>query len=652
VPRRRAKPSTILNPARSRVAHRLRSLTAAGARIKSKDADTVRRLIQPWQSRAYAYYDLLGEIKYAAQFYSRALSQLELYAAELNDEGEIVRTENPEVVDMLDRVQDPGGGRAAMLASYGRIMFLAGEAYLLCTQDTENDVEQWEMLSTDELRVTGVNTIVRYKAPSLMAEDIKEPADDDWEPMGDNEGIVYRIWKRHPRYSMLSDSTMQGVLDLCEELVLLTQAVRARARSRLAGPGVLFMADSFSPPPVDMNAPDDDAAEDPFLAAFTEAAMTPIQDEGSASAVVPLIIRGPLEAIEKGVKHVQIIDPTQLYPETGLRYETIKRLAIGLDMPPEILMGLQDSNHWTAWQIDEQTWKGHLQPIAQQLVDDLTAAFFRPSLKAAGITDWKKYSIAFDATAIINHPDRTKDAKDLYDAVAIGKTALREAAGFDEDDAPTEEERAERIGILTRDSSLAWYGIPKVTTGGVEEAPGQLVTPAGEVGTPGASGGSEVEPGPPPSEQPTAPPEETVIGAARIEGALDLAILRAREAAGSKLRSRARRVDRGEGDEDLAELLRATPPGRCAAVLGPERLRVVSPSGELELVEGARGLITDSLRMFGITDEQKAKEVCDRVLVVAARTLYEESGARTPASLVNYVVGLYGGNGNGRNGRH
>jgi hypothetical protein len=651
VARRRAKPSTILNPARSRVAHRLRSLTAAGVRIKSKDADLVRRLIQPWHSRAYAYYDLLGEIKYAAQFYSRALSQLELYAAEKDENGDLIRTENPQVVDMLDRVQDPGGGRAAMLASYGRIMFLTGEAYLLCTQDTENDVEQWEMLSTDELRVTGANTIVRYKAPSLIAEDIKEPADDDWEPMGDNEGIVYRIWKRHPRYSQLSDSTMQGVLDLCEELVLLTQAVRARARSRLAGPGVLFMADSFSPPPVDMNAPDDDVNEDPFLAAFTEAAMTPIEDEGSASAVVPLIIRGPLEAVEKGVKHVQIIDPTQLYPETGLRYETIKRIAIGLDMPPEILMGLQDSNHWTAWQIDEQTWKGHLQPVAQQLVDDLTAAFFRPSLKAAGITDWGNYSIAFDATAIINHPDRTKDAKDLYDRIAIGKEALRDAAGFDEDDAPSEEERAEMIGIKTHDSSLAWFGAPKITTGGVEEAPGQLLTPGGEVEGAVAEGtGSEVEKGPASGaeENPTSPPAETVIGAARIEGALDLAILRAREAAGSKLRSRALRT----GDGELAELLRSTSPGKCAAVLGPERLRVVSPAGELELVEGARGLIVDSLRMFGITDEEKAKEVCDRVLVVAARTLYEEGGARTPASLVNYVVGLYSGNGNGRNGRH
>jgi hypothetical protein len=638
-----------MNPARSRVIERITALTAAGARIKSKDADTVRRLIQPWQSRAYAYYDLLGEIKYAAQFYSRALSQLELYAAEKNADGEIVRTENAEVIAMLDRIQDPGGGRASLLASYGRLMFLAGEAYLLCTEDTDNDVEQWEMLSTDELRVTGANTIVRYKAPSLIAEDIKEPSDDDWQPLGPGEGIVYRIWKRHPRYSMLADSTMQGVLDLCEELVLLTQAVRARARSRLAGPGILFIADSFSPPPVDMDAPDDDPNEDPFMAALTEAAMTPIMDEGSASAVVPLIIRGPLDAIKDGIKHVQIIDPTQLYPETGLRYECIKRLAIGLDMPPEILMGLQDSNHWTAWQIDEQTWKGHLQPIAQQLVDDLTSSFFRPSLKADGVADWEKYSIAFDATAIINHPDRTSDAKDLYDRVAIGKAALREAGGFDEDDAPTDEERAEMIGIKTHDSSLAWFGEPKITTGGVEEAPGELVTPTGEVGSPGEATGSEVEPGPASGaeENPTAPPPETVIGAARIEGALDLAILRAREAAGSKLRSRAQRG--AHSDAEIAALLRETPPGRCAAVLGPERLRAISPSGELELVEGARTLIVDSLRMYEISEEA-INEVAARVLLVAARTLYEETASRTPTSLVHYVVGL-NANGNGsRNG--
>jgi hypothetical protein len=53
-----------------------------------------------------------------------------------------------------------------------------------------------------------------------------------------------------------------------------------------------------------------------------------------------------------------LLDPTQLYPETGLRREAVERLAIGLDMPPEVLLGLGDSNHWSAWQVDEQTWKG------------------------------------------------------------------------------------------------------------------------------------------------------------------------------------------------------------------------------------------------------------------------------------------------------
>ena len=89
-------------------------------------------------------------------------------------------------------------------------------------------------------------------------------------------------------------------------------------------------------------------------------------------------------------------------------------------------------------------------------------------------------------------------------------------------------------------------------------------------------------------------------------------------------------------------------------MLGPDLGKQLSPSGELELVEGARSLIIDALRMNGIHDPEKANEVADRVLTVAARTLYEEGGSRTPSTLVNYVTGLVtaASNGNGAGPAH
>jgi hypothetical protein len=632
----------------------VQSLTAAGQRASPRQGDTFRRLIQPWQGRAFAYYDLLGEIHYAAQFYSRSMSLLRLYAAEISTDTDgtpkLAPTEQPDALAQLERIQDPGGGRTTLLGSYGRLMFLVGESMLFVSIDPDTDTEQWEMLSTDELRLEG-NIYMRVKAPSLLAEQYRETeeldATKDFEragkkatPGNDLEpgyAVAYRLWKRHPRYSALADSTMKGVLELCEELVLLTQAVRAR--SRLAGSGILFISDEFSPPPAEPTG-DEDPEADPFLEDLTNAMMAPIADEGTASAVVPMVVRGPTEAIDKGIKHVQVIDPTQLYPETGLRREAIDRLAIGLDMPPEILTGLADANHWTGWMVDEQTWKGHLQPMAQQLVDDLTVSFFRPTLKA--LPGWENYCIAYDPTAIINHPDRGKDAQDLYNARAIGKSAYREAKGFDESDAPPENELHEMIGVAVRDSGLAIYGIPTLRSGS------ELEPTAGEILAPPAGGGVETAPDaggtgndaqrgkPRTSGDSTVP--ETVLGSNghhvwRVIGACDLALLRARELAGNRIRNRARR------DQAVHDETAGVPARQVAALLGRDRVRGLGVASEADLVAGVRPMIYDTLRSWGV-DSDVISKLAEMVEQVAARTLYEEHPPPLPPQFIHYANGL------------
>lgn len=613
------------------------ALVAAGFKIRRRDGDTLRRLILPWQPRSFAYYDLLGEIKYAAQFYARLLGPLRLYVEELDAKGDWVESKDKDAIDALERIKDPGGtGRSGLLEAYGRLMFLNGECYLFVTIDPDTEQEQWEMLSTDELRPIG-STYIRYKAPSLQAEEFHEPDDDTFTPSVDQYGaidksaVAYRLWQRHPRFSMYADCTMQGVLDICEELVLLTQAIRSRARSRLAGSGILFVSDDFSMGPLEPS-PGEDPDEDPFLSDLTDAMTKPIADEGAASAVVPLVVRGPTEAIDKGVRHVQIIDPTQVYPETGLRIELIKRLAIGLDMPPEQLLGMTDANHWTGWMIDEQTWKNHGLPKAIQLCNDLNQAYFAPYLREeAGRKDWASFRIGFDPSTVINHPDRTKDAKDLYDKNIVGKRYVREACGIDEDAAPTIEESAERIGILVRDASLAWYGIPSVKAGGIEPEPGQIESGSGSASEPAASSGAEVEPGPP-AAGPDDEAAEAVVAsaerilfsqAARIAGAAELGLHRAREVAGNRLKGLAKR------DPEALKLVEGARAGQVAAVLGRARVRGLRAPDERELVAGARDLVLDALRVWDV-HPSVADIVVELVETHAIRTLYMENPGGIP----------------------
>jgi hypothetical protein len=623
-----------------------RSLTASGFRITKRDSDNMRRLIAPWQQKSFGYYDQLGEIKFAAQFYARMLAPLKLFAAEIDVEtGDVVETDNQDAIDALARIQDPGGGRTGLLSTYGRLMFLTGECYLFVSLDPDTGLEQWEMLSTDELRPQS-DTYVRYKAPSLAAEEYREPREDEdqegaWVPINDREAVAYRLWQRHPRFSMLADATMMGVLELCEELLLLTQSVRARARSRLAGSGILLIDERISPPPAEAK-PDEDPNSDPFIAALTRAMTLPIVNEGAASQVVPLTIRVPVPEnghVSDLMHHLQIIDPTQLYPETGLRYECIKRIAIGLDMPPEILLGMEQANHWTAWQIDEQTWKGHGAPKAIQLCDDLTSSYFRPYLRdVLKLPDWEKYLIGFDAADIINHPDRGKDALSAYNERAIGKRALRKYLGFDEGDAMPKDELAEEIGILTRDSSLAWYGTPSPRGGAVETGPGQIVDssdPIGSGGPPEKQGG-EVEKTAPQG----GPPLDTDVVAsaalvAKIAGAADLALLRSREAAGARVRSLAKK------DAEMTALIANVKNGEVIATLGRQRCRQLKVPNERELLGDISGLIEDSLRMWNIKPEV-AKVVHEHVENHAARTLYDARPSPLPATFASYLIGLIG----------
>ena len=588
----RKKGASVFAPSRSR-----NRLTAAGQRITADQRRKPEAPRSKWQEEAFRYYDCLGEIKYAAQFYSRALSKLRLFAAELDDQGEVVETEDPVAIAALDRIQDPGGGRSALLSTYGRLMFLVGESYLFVSRDEETQEEQWEFLSTMELRREG-DSYRRYKRPS-MAQEYKAPSDDDFEPVADDEAVAYRVWRRHPMYSDLPDSTMQAVLDICDEILLLSRTVKGRARSRLAGAGILLIPDGLTMTPVDRNAADEDPDEDPFMAELTEHMTAPITDDSSAASVVPLILRGPAEEIA-AVTHLQIVDPALLYPETGMRLELIKRLAIGLDLPPEILMGLQDSNHWSAWVIDEQTWKAHLQPVAQYLVDDLTAAYFRPALKQEKVVDFERFTIGYDAAEIINHPDRTTDAMNAHDRMVISDEAYREAAGFNDEDAPDEAELERR-----------------------KPAPSPFLDPS----APGEAGGSpDVKKQPPPDAEAASARSSQMLGAA------DLALRRAREKAGQRLLSLAKK------DRELHAALveGAYRPSQVAAALGIKAAAHLEAPEPLKLVDGAADLFVECLREQGIEGEL-AETLGRHIERHAAATLYEERPAPIPAAFARLI---------------
>lgn len=570
-------------------APRRRAIRASAARVRP-GAPEFTRPRQPWQKQVEAYFDEIGEVKYAAGSYARMLSKIEIYPAVISEDGKsIQRVTDERVVGIVDRVLDPTA-RAQLQARYGTLIFLYGEGYLVVT--FTDDGEEWEMLSPFELTPLSNDTYQRDRGDGSPVEKLSEVQNpDDAQP---GEIMAWRLWQPHITKSGQADSPMRGVRTICEQLLTLDRAIRARGLSRFAGAGILVIPDdaslvgdqpdAFDEDDTPSGDATEDAGEDPFLKDLTDSIVEPMKDQGSASAVVPLVMRVSGDYVDK-IKHITLGDSSG-YPEKDQIEQTLRRLALGLDMPPEELLGKGDLNHWTGWLVSREAWQSHGMPVAEKLCADLTKAYFQPALEALGITSVtvdqpnvenplgdpaspepaspadatstvatvtrqiqpQDVFLAFDDSAVVLNPDRAKDTKDAVALGLISDAAARRELGFDEVDAASVDEKAVRVTKVT----------DRLQPG---EQPSDVVE-----GTPS-------EP---------AAPAASIAAAARIAGALELAVERCIEAAGVRVKRRL------QGNPDLAERYKSTPARDLPQLLGADVVHTLfdGPGCERALVAG------------------------------------------------------------------
>lgn len=600
--------SYVLNPADPRFRRAVKK-AILGSAIEVDDGQDVtdlRLAARPWQLEALGYRQRLGEIRYASDFYARPLRRLKFYVGEIQTDGEIERSENEQAQAILARVRDPGGGTQGLLTQYGRLMFCTGEALLLYTpeqideDDGTTSPECWEMMSTAELRPQSDDTLLRFPFGGSGTGGQQLP-----------EGsTTYRLWQRDPMFSQLADAPMRAVLELCEELAILTLVVRARAISRLAGNGILFVPNEITLPPRAGTVGDENPEEDPFLEELIKTLLAPIEDQGSASAAVPLLVRGPADAGDK-IKHIAVRDPSENFPENQLREQTIKRLGYGLDMPAEVLTGVTRANHWSAWMIERDAWR-HAEPVARQYVDDMTNAYLRPALVAEGIADPERYVIVYDASEILTNPDRGTDANDAFDRGAIGYEAFRGAMGWSDEDAPEPDEidvMLEFLGKGANQQQQQQPGAAPTTTAPADAAP---------------AGGQ------PDDSAPNAPDESASLIPVLL-GAAEFAVQRHREVAGARIRRSAVRCD------PCREAIDGVPNSLVAATLGKEAVEDLGVAAAATLVSAREAMFTTTASRFKLA-APVAAALSQLVEHHAARTLYDQEPQPFPESAMRAIL--------------
>jgi hypothetical protein len=437
---------------------RVKSMRAAGMRIKPAEQGlnggsqlrAVAQARQQWQGYAWRYRDSIPELRFATGFRANALSRVRLYPALIIDDDDepiplsLLHGDDPAKAkqidlppgladaaqEMLDRLPLDDG--FTFLGAWSENFDVAGECWLHGMRDPDTGDELWRIRSVDEVWPG-------QDGRTCQIEDDDNPGqrrDINW----DAEEL-YRLWVPHPRRGILADSPCQAALDVFEDIVLTGREIRAAARSRIAANGLLMMPATMA---LMRNTNDESdqvaAGSDQFLGELTAGMLAPITNEGDAGGVVPMVLIGDAEDI-KAVTHLSLARETS--PELAEKLEGfLRRMGRGIDLPPEVVAGLGDSNHWSAWQIDASTFRYHFEPGVRRMADSLTVAYLRYNLVEDG---WdpkqvKRIRIWYDAGSITENTNRRQDALDAFAVGGIGFDALLQALGFNEGDKPADEE--------------------------------------------------------------------------------------------------------------------------------------------------------------------------------------------------------------------
>jgi hypothetical protein len=485
-----------------------------------------------WQDEAWDMLDAVGELRYYVAWRSNSCSRVRMVASELGEDGMPTgECENERVNAIVNAIAGGALGQGQLIKRAVECLTVPGEMWVAIINDGERDV--WVVLSRDEIRRSSGNAVT-VTLPDGTKHDIAPGSD-----------TMFRVWNPHPRRAHDADSPVRASMDSLHEIVRTTKTISNASKSRLIGNGVVFVPHEMSLPAA--NSPLTESGFSPSLTGtpavqqlqelLFQVAQTAYDDEDSMAALIPMFAGVPGEQV-KNVSHLKFDNSvTDIAIKT--RNDAIARLAMGLDVSPERLLGLgKNSNHWTAWSIGEEDVKLHIIPPVEVVCSALTDQVLVPMLEREGI-DPALYVIWHDASALTADPDLSAAATNAFDRGVITADAYREFlnlgdTGYDLNTITGWEQWAkDRVSV---DPTLLPALMPLLDPlQGVVEAPAAAPP---ELPAP--------EPAPAVTENPQRPPEEPADQevTARARSVAEMAVVevmvsRALELAGKRRRTRA-----------------------------------------------------------------------------------------------------------------
>lgn len=507
-----------------------RSVTAAVSRLSMDGASwrSYRFGDRAWQADAWRLYDITGQLRFVANWVGNSVSRCNLYVARANPDGSPgERVDTGPIAELAAGPLGTGDAKAEALRLLGIDLFVPGEAYVVAESGGgANGDDLWWVVTSRQIKRQGDTiTVARAAVHGGGKMEYREGVD-----------LIIRVWTPHPADTSEPDSATRSAIPDLREMEALRKREFAELDSRLAGAGMLAIPESLELPRGD----DDPAGANGFSALLGRVMSRSLRDRSSAEAMVPIIITGPGDDIEK-IQHITLW--SELSEQIGtMREGALRSLAQSLDIPPEVLIGIGSStNHWNAWAISREAVQIHIKPVLTRIAAALTAGYLAPALEAMG-EDPNSYLYAFDTAPLTVNPDRSGDAKDLHDRMLLSDAVTRAASSWSDGDAPSPEERAIRLvekllftspdAVLSDPALRALIGLP------------EAVAPAGPAATtteqpgPGDTTGDEGMPEEgEPGEEPGTPPAPAGPAGAPpgLSFAAQLAVRRALGLVGTRL---------------------------------------------------------------------------------------------------------------------
>lgn len=405
------------------------SLVAAAAQIKLDiPGFSMKVREEEWQKEVWRHYDICGEFRFAANRAGNALSRVRLYVADVDDKGNPGdETKDADALALGESIFGGPAAKAEALRIMGIQNYVVGEGYIVAESRPKEEADLWYVVSPAELkRTTGGMEVKRPQSTGGGNHTLEEGQD-----------LLMRVWTPHPRLFDVADSPARAVLPILREIERLTMLSFSQIDSRLISAGLLILRKGLDFP----HPADKPGGLTGLMDMILEVAKAQLQGAGTAAGLVPILAEVEADNVAQAFSHIKFDTPLTAELKDKLDH-AIRRLALGLDMNPEDLLGgagASRGNHWSAWQVSEDTIKIFIEPVAGRLADALTQAYLAPGLKLAG-KDPSKYTVWYDLSPLTARPNRTQDAQEMWDRGLLSDQVMLSSAAFDKMDQPNKQE--------------------------------------------------------------------------------------------------------------------------------------------------------------------------------------------------------------------